>query len=81
MFDESYKHGTGKRARQTEIINAVFNKTPGGWVVDTSKPFFEESRRKMHDVYASDGQVGKPRAIWAAEFPAGDTTYNILLYN
>ena len=39
----------------------------GKWVVNTEKPFFKEARKKYQDDKCQDGQVAKPRAIYAIE--------------
>ena len=72
MFDEAYKHPSGTRARQTEIINMAFNKQKGRWKLDLTKPLFQEENAKYEKKFATDEQEAIPRMLMAERFKDGD---------
>jgi hypothetical protein len=39
----------------------------GKWVANIEKPFFEEAKQKFQEDKCEDGQVAKPRDIYAVE--------------
>ena len=39
----------------------------GKWTANIEKPFFKEARKKYQDDKCTDGQMAKPRAIYAIE--------------
>ena len=39
----------------------------GAWVANADTPFFKEHRQKFQEDKCEDGQIAKPRAIYAAE--------------
>ncbi len=71
MFDTADTHPDGKRKRETDIINSVFAKKGKGWVIDPTKPIFQEAAKQTSGNYSDDGQIAKPFEVWACEFHGG----------
>ena len=47
MFDNAAQAPEGKRARQTKVMNALFDKDQAGnWVLNVNKPLFKEHEER-----------------------------------
>ena len=51
MFADASKHPSGKKGRETEIINELFSKEGKKLVTDTSKPLFTEGLQHCNKDY------------------------------
>ena len=71
MFEQAPSHPSGKKAREAELINGLFEKSGRGWVAKPNKPLFTESHRSVARDFSKDQQQSKPRAVWAEEFRDG----------
>ena len=60
---EQRSSGPGKRAKQTELINALMEKKGNKWEANAMQPMFEEHRCKYDESFGLQQQKGKPRAI------------------
>ncbi len=73
MFQNAHKHPSGKRARETEIINQAFDKKGGRWIMNLDKPYFQKESAQYHKKFCNDKQHAIPRALAIKEWGCAET--------
>lgn len=64
MFDDAHKDPAGKIARETQIVNTMFDKMPNGKnKLCLDKPLFQEGLKHYQDDYAEKKNNARPRLV------------------
>ena len=73
MYANAHKDIKGVRARQSEIVNNIFDDLGNGKLaVNLAKPLFQEGLKHYNKDYAKKTNNAVPRILKANEFPDGD---------
>jgi len=73
MYANAHKDAKGERARQSEIVNNIFDDLGNGkLVVNLAKPLFQEGLKHYNKDYARKTNNAMPRILKANEFPDGE---------
>lgn len=73
IYKNAKKDPKGRRARETEIVNNMFDQDEHGkCTLNLAKPFFQEALKHFNRDLARKTNKAVPRILKANEFPDGD---------
>ena len=72
MFAEAKQLGSGRQAKETEIINAVFSKVGGRYHVDLQNPYFKQHCDRSVIKNAEDSEKAVPFCLAVEKFRDGE---------
>eukprot|EP00959_Pyramimonas_sp_CCMP1952_P309067 6467832-Pyramimonas_sp.AAC.1 len=72
MWGDASSHASGKRARETEIVNNLFNKENGKLVLKLDSPWYTKEIDQVKTKFGEDSSAGIPRSVMVEKFRDGE---------